>query len=93
MTLHGIVVELINAGAHVDTVNSEGKTPYDAATTGNFFFLFNKIKDLIIDRVPIIDKTFINILKRQYFEPGLFLLRFKLILRVYLIYINNINIF
>ncbi|XP_053596423.1 protein fem-1 homolog B-like isoform X1 [Microplitis demolitor] len=34
LTLHGIVVELINAGAHVDTVNSEGKTPYDAATTG-----------------------------------------------------------
>ncbi|KAG8039160.1 hypothetical protein G9C98_003467 [Cotesia typhae] len=34
LTLHGIIVELVNAGAHVDTVNSEGKTPYDAATTG-----------------------------------------------------------
>ncbi|KAK0096358.1 hypothetical protein PV326_005706 [Microctonus aethiopoides] len=34
MTLHGIILELINGGAHVDTVNSKGETPYDAATTG-----------------------------------------------------------
>lgn len=34
MTLHCIILELIDAGAHVDTVNSLGKTPYEAATTG-----------------------------------------------------------
>ncbi|XP_034933936.1 protein fem-1 homolog B [Chelonus insularis] len=34
MTLNGIIVELIEAGAHIDIVNSQGKTPYDAATTG-----------------------------------------------------------
>ncbi|XP_012285319.1 protein fem-1 homolog B isoform X2 [Orussus abietinus] len=34
LTLHTIVIELINAGAHMDIVNSQGKTPYDAATTG-----------------------------------------------------------
>ena len=34
MTLHAIIMGLIEAGAHMDTVNSQGKTPYDAATTG-----------------------------------------------------------
>ncbi|XP_063980650.1 protein fem-1 homolog B isoform X2 [Diachasmimorpha longicaudata] len=34
MTLHSIVLELVDAGAHMDIVNSQGKTPYDAATTG-----------------------------------------------------------
>ncbi|XP_017759150.1 PREDICTED: protein fem-1 homolog B [Eufriesea mexicana] len=34
MTLHSIIMGLIDAGAHMDTVNSEGKTPYDAVTTG-----------------------------------------------------------
>ncbi|XP_011314979.1 protein fem-1 homolog B [Fopius arisanus] len=34
MTLHGIILELIEAGAHMDIVNSQGETPYDAATTG-----------------------------------------------------------
>ncbi|XP_066601371.1 protein fem-1 homolog B-like [Prorops nasuta] len=33
-TLHTIIMELIEAGAHMDTVNSKGKTPYDAVTTG-----------------------------------------------------------
>ena len=35
MTLHSIIIRLIEAGAHMDTVNSSGKTPFDAATTGN----------------------------------------------------------
>ncbi|XP_015127135.1 protein fem-1 homolog B [Diachasma alloeum] len=34
MTLHSIILELIDAGAHMDIVNSQGETPYDAATTG-----------------------------------------------------------
>nr|XP_034191948.1 protein fem-1 homolog B [Osmia lignaria] len=34
MTLHSIIMELIEAGAHMDTVNSSGKTPYDAVTKG-----------------------------------------------------------
>ncbi|XP_043482021.1 protein fem-1 homolog B-like isoform X1 [Leptopilina heterotoma] len=34
LTLHAIIMALIEAGAHMDTVNSQGKTPYDAATTG-----------------------------------------------------------
>lgn len=34
MTLHSIIMDLIEAGAHMDTVNSAGKTPFEAATTG-----------------------------------------------------------
>ncbi|XP_046629470.1 protein fem-1 homolog B isoform X1 [Neodiprion virginianus] len=34
LTLHSIIIDLTEAGAHMDTVNIEGKTPYDAATTG-----------------------------------------------------------
>ena len=37
MTLHSIILDLIEAGAHMDIVNSQGKTPFDAATTGNKF--------------------------------------------------------
>ncbi|XP_043255866.1 protein fem-1 homolog B [Colletes gigas] len=33
-TLYSIIMELTDAGAHMDTVNSRGKTPYYAATTG-----------------------------------------------------------
>ncbi|RLU19802.1 hypothetical protein DMN91_008361 [Ooceraea biroi] len=33
-TLHSIIIELIEAGAHMDTVNNKGRTPYDAVTTG-----------------------------------------------------------
>lgn len=36
MTLHSIIMDLIEAGAHMDTVNSNGKTPYDAVATGLF---------------------------------------------------------
>lgn len=36
MTLHSIIMALIEAGAHMDIVNSNGKTPYDAVTTGLF---------------------------------------------------------
>jgi len=28
-----IIIELIEAGAHMDTVNNKGRTPYDAVTT------------------------------------------------------------
>ncbi|XP_011506514.1 PREDICTED: protein fem-1 homolog B [Ceratosolen solmsi marchali] len=34
MTLHSIILDLVGADAHMDTVNSQGKTPFDAATTG-----------------------------------------------------------
>lgn len=34
LTLHCIITQLVEAGAHMDTMNSAGKTPYDAATTG-----------------------------------------------------------
>lgn len=34
MTLHSIIMELIEAGAHMDTVNSNGKTPYESVATG-----------------------------------------------------------
>ncbi|KAF7989575.1 hypothetical protein HCN44_008249 [Aphidius gifuensis] len=34
MTLHCIILELIEAGAHMDTINCQGESPYDAATTG-----------------------------------------------------------
>lgn len=42
MTLHSIILDLVEAGAHMDTVNSEGKTPFEASTTGNFFSDFRK---------------------------------------------------
>ncbi|KAJ8681326.1 hypothetical protein QAD02_017113 [Eretmocerus hayati] len=34
MTLHSIILDLIDGGAHMDTVNSQGETPVDAAATG-----------------------------------------------------------
>lgn len=34
ITLHSIILDLVGAGAHMDTVNSSGKTPYDAVATG-----------------------------------------------------------
>uniref|UniRef100_A0A1B6ET95 Protein fem-1 homolog B n=2 Tax=Proconiini TaxID=565685 RepID=A0A1B6ET95_9HEMI len=34
LTLHSIIMELTEAGAHMDTVNTLGKTPFEAATTG-----------------------------------------------------------
>lgn len=34
LTLHSIIMELTAAGAHMDTVNTRGKTPFEAATTG-----------------------------------------------------------
>ncbi|XP_065219810.1 protein fem-1 homolog B-like isoform X2 [Planococcus citri] len=34
MTLHSIIIDLIDAGAHIDTVNASGKTPIEVATTG-----------------------------------------------------------
>lgn len=33
-TLHSIIIDLIEAGAHMDTVNNAGDTPYDVVTTG-----------------------------------------------------------
>lgn len=35
-TLHSIIIDLIEAGAHMDTVNNAGRTPYDVVTTGKF---------------------------------------------------------
>lgn len=37
MTLYSIIMELIEAGAHIDTVNSNGKTPYESVATGMLF--------------------------------------------------------
>ncbi|XP_012260648.1 protein fem-1 homolog B [Athalia rosae] len=34
LTLHSIIIDLTEAGAHMDTVNIKGKTPYDASSTG-----------------------------------------------------------
>lgn len=34
LTLHSIIMELTEAGAHMDTVNVHGETPFEAATTG-----------------------------------------------------------
>ncbi|XP_032793814.2 protein fem-1 homolog B [Daphnia magna] len=34
VTLHSIIMTLIEAGAHMDAVNLYGETPIDAATTG-----------------------------------------------------------
>ncbi|XP_067002835.1 protein fem-1 homolog B isoform X2 [Anabrus simplex] len=34
LTLHSIIMELTEAGAHMDTVNIDGKTPFQAAATG-----------------------------------------------------------
>jgi hypothetical protein len=39
MTLHSIIVGLTEAGAHQDTCNEKGETPFDAATTGLSFFM------------------------------------------------------
>nr|XP_018898365.1 PREDICTED: protein fem-1 homolog B-like isoform X2 [Bemisia tabaci] len=34
LTVHSIIKELTEAGAHIDTVNKDGKTPFEAATRG-----------------------------------------------------------
>uniref|UniRef100_T1JE69 Protein fem-1 homolog B n=1 Tax=Strigamia maritima TaxID=126957 RepID=T1JE69_STRMM len=34
LTLHSIIMALIEGGAHMDTVNYKGQTPFEAATTG-----------------------------------------------------------
>ncbi|KAJ9597194.1 hypothetical protein L9F63_026916, partial [Diploptera punctata] len=34
LTLHSILMELTEAGAHMDSVNAQGETPFEAATTG-----------------------------------------------------------
>lgn len=34
LTLHSIIMELTEAGAHMDIVNMQGETPFQAATTG-----------------------------------------------------------
>jgi len=34
LTLHAIIMALLEAGAHIDCVNSSGQTPLNAATTG-----------------------------------------------------------
>ena len=48
MTLHAIILELIQGGAHIDTVNSQGKTPYNAATTGKFHVVVKIIQMLLL---------------------------------------------
>lgn len=38
MTLHTIITELTDKGAHIDCVNSRGETPLDSSATGNCSF-------------------------------------------------------
>lgn len=38
VTLHGIILTLVEAGAHVDAVNAFGQTPFETATTGRPVF-------------------------------------------------------
>ena len=38
LTLHNIIMALIEAGAHMDTVNQKGDTPLESATTGKVFY-------------------------------------------------------
>jgi Fem-1 family protein b len=40
-TLHSIILSLTEAGAHMDTVNSQGETPFDAATTGTSLYFID----------------------------------------------------
>ena len=42
MTLHTIVVSLLEAGAHIDCVNSAGQTALEAATSGKIIPLLLK---------------------------------------------------
>lgn len=37
MTLHSIIMDLTEAGAHIDCVNIRGETPLDSAATGRTF--------------------------------------------------------
>lgn len=37
LTLHSIIMDLTEAGAHMDTVNVHGETPFEAATTGKMY--------------------------------------------------------
>ena len=34
LTLHSIIVALVEAGAHIDACNLSGRTPFESATTG-----------------------------------------------------------
>lgn len=34
MTLHSIIMDLTEAGAHMDSVNIRGETPFDSSATG-----------------------------------------------------------
>lgn len=36
-TLHSIIVDLTEAGAHIDCVNIRGETPLDSSATGKLF--------------------------------------------------------
>lgn len=40
MTLHTIIMDLTEAGAHMDVVNSRGETPYDSSATGGNYKYF-----------------------------------------------------
>lgn len=46
LTLHNIIMALVENGAHMDTVNQLGATPFDSATTGipnHMFIAYGKI--------------------------------------------------
>ena len=44
LTLHNIILSLVEAGAHMDIVNNEGITPFKSATTGRDRVLTKNIK-------------------------------------------------
>lgn len=43
ITLHSIITELMEGGAHVDCVNSKGETPLEAAATGSKLFNYPSV--------------------------------------------------
>ena len=47
MTLHSIIFDLVEAGAHIDTVNRLGRTPFDSALTGNYLFFINFLINVV----------------------------------------------
>ncbi|KAL1129561.1 hypothetical protein AAG570_012506, partial [Ranatra chinensis] len=47
ITLHSIIKELTEAGAHIDTVNMNGKTPFETASTGKTMW-FSGVAEIIL---------------------------------------------
>ena len=47
-------MELTDAGAHMDSVNAQGETPFEAATTGNNYIIpLSSSFQVIVLKVPL----------------------------------------